>query len=99
MAIAKKTTGPAVPPAKTGVIRARIDPELKSRAETILHAVGLNASDAIRLFYRQIALHQGLPFDVRIPNAETRQAILDARAGEDLTDYASTSDLFTKLGV
>ena len=67
--------------AKTGMIRARIDPELKARAEAILGILGLNASDAIRLFYTQITLSDGLPFDVRIPNAETRETIREAREG------------------
>jgi DNA-damage-inducible protein J len=53
---------------KTAMIRARIDPDLKVKAETILGNLGLNASDAIRLFYTQIMLSDGLPFDVRIPN-------------------------------
>src|SRR4051812_45389962 len=62
-------------PIKTGMIRARIDPALKDRAETILNHLGLNASDAIRLFYTQIILADGLPFPVKIPNAETIQAM------------------------
>jgi DNA-damage-inducible protein J len=85
--------------AKSGMIRARIDPELKVRAETILGALGLNPSDAIRLFYTQITLSQGLPFDVRIPNAATRKTIRDARAGKNLKHYGSTAELFEKLGI
>jgi DNA-damage-inducible protein J len=85
--------------AKTGMIRARIDPDLKVRAEAILGTLGLNASDAIRLFYTQITLSDGLPFDVRIPNAATRKTIRDARAGKNLRHYSSTTDLFDKLGI
>jgi DNA-damage-inducible protein J len=85
--------------AKTGMIRARIDPALKVRAETILATLGLNASDAIRLFYTQITLSDGLPFDVRIPNATTRKAIRDARAGKNLRHYQSASEMFEKLGI
>ena len=84
---------------QTGMIRARIDPALKLQAETILETLGLNASDAIRMFYKQIALSDGLPFDVRIPNAETRQAIRDARAGRDVTTYASPAEMFDDLGI
>jgi DNA-damage-inducible protein J len=79
--------------AKTGMIRARIDPELKARAEAVLGTLGLNASDAIRLFYTQVTLSDGLPFDVRIPNAETRKAIRDARAGKGLNHYASAAEM------
>jgi DNA-damage-inducible protein J len=81
------------------MIRARIDPDLKVRAETILGTLGLNASDAIRLFYTQITLSDGLPFDVRIPNATTRKTIRDARAGKNLRHYQSTSEMFEKLGI
>ena len=82
---------------KTSMIRARIDPDLKVRAESILGDLGLNASDAIRLFYTQITLSDGLPFDVRIPNAETRKAIREARAGRGLKHYGSAAEMFEKM--
>jgi DNA-damage-inducible protein J len=84
---------------KTGMIRARVDPDLKIRAEAILARLGLSASDAIRLFYTQITLSEGLPFEVRIPNAVTRKAIRDAMAGKNIKHYASTGELFEKLGI
>jgi DNA-damage-inducible protein J len=84
---------------KTGMIRARIDPDLKIRAESILGELGLNASDAIRLFYTQVALSDGLPFDVRIPNAATRKAIREARGGKGLKHYTSAAEMFEKLGL
>ena len=99
MATTKKIADKVSPQPKTDMIRARIDPDLKVRAEAILQAVGLNASDAIRLFYSQITLHQGLPFDVRIPNAETREAIRDARAGKNVTTHASAAEMFEKMGI
>jgi DNA-damage-inducible protein J len=97
MATTKKAAGRRH--VKSGMIRARIDPALKARAETILESVGLNASDAIRLFYKQVTLQKGLPFDVKIPNAETRKAIRDARAGKNLRRYASAEELYEKLGL
>ena len=72
---------------KTEMIRARVDSELKADAEAVLHELGLTASDAIRLFYRQLALRKGLPFDVKLPNAETRQAMQDLEHGKDVTRY------------
>ena len=57
--------------AKTEMIRARVEPELKSQAEEVFSELGLSATEAITLFYTQVTLHQGLPFAVRIPNAET----------------------------
>jgi DNA-damage-inducible protein J len=83
---------------KTDMIRVRIDPTLKDRAETILGHLGLSASDAIRLFYSQITLAEGLPFPVKIPNAETRQAMNEADAGRG-NRYASAAEMFKKLGL
>jgi len=85
-------------PNKTGMIRARIDPALKDRAEAILNSLGLNASDAIRLFYTQITLTEGLPFPVKIPNAQTVHAMQAADAGK-VTRHGSTAELFEKLGI
>jgi DNA-damage-inducible protein J len=85
-------------PNKTGMIRARIDPALKDRAEAILNSLGLNASDAIRLFYTQITLTDGLPFPVKIPNAQTVRAIRDADAGK-VTRHASAAEMFEKMGI
>ncbi len=52
---------------KTANLYARIEPEIKEQAETILTALGIPASNAINIFYKQIILHGGLPFDVRLP--------------------------------
>ena len=73
--------------AKTETIRARIEPDLKAEAESILKTLGLSPTEAIRLFYRQVALRRGLPFSVEIPNAETREAMRQAVEGEDLTEW------------
>ena len=81
------------------MIRARISPDLKAEAESILDQIGLSSSDAIRMFYKQITMRKGLPFEARIPNATTREALHDAEAGRNLTRYADADDLFRKLGV
>lgn len=67
--------------AKTETIRARVDATLKAQAEAVLDNLGLTAGDAIRLFYKQVALQKGLPFEVKLPNATTRRALKDADAG------------------
>ncbi len=77
--------------AKTGMIRARVSPELKTQAEAILAEIGLSSSDAIRMFYKQVTLRNGLPFEARIPNASTRKALRDAAASRNMTDYASVN--------
>ena len=53
--------------AKSANLYARIEPDLKEHAETILTALGIPASNAITMFYRQIILQNGLPFEVKLP--------------------------------
>lgn len=81
---------------RSAMIRARVEPELKNRAEATLHELGLNATSAITLFYSQIVQRHGLPFEVRLPNAATRRAIEDARKGR-VVEAESVDDLFAKL--
>jgi DNA-damage-inducible protein J len=57
--------------AKTAVVRARIEPDLKTEVEYILRELGLSQTEAVTLFYHQIKLNQGLPFEVKIPNEVT----------------------------
>jgi len=70
---------------------------LKHQAEEVFSALGMSATEAITLFYRQVALHHGLPFEVRIPNAETREAIRQARARQGLTRHDSIKDLMAEF--
>ena len=79
--------------AKTAMIRARVEPTLKQQAEECFSELGLSATEAITLFYKQVTLRRGLPFDVRIPNAETIEALQQARDEEGLTEYAGVEDL------
>ena len=79
--------------AKTEFIRARVEPELKTQAEEIFSKLGLSPTDAITLFYVQVILHDGLPFEVRIPNNETIDALRQARSEEGLTEYADLEAL------
>jgi DNA-damage-inducible protein J len=55
---------------KSAVVRARIEADLKERAGEVLAANGLELSDAIRLFLRQVVLKGGLPFHVRAPRVK-----------------------------
>lgn len=53
--------------AKSANLYARIEPEVKEQAENILSALGIPASNAITMFYKQIILQRGLPFEVKLP--------------------------------
>ena len=83
--------------AKTATIRARIEPELKWQAEELFSQLGLSVTQAITLFYKQVTLQKGLPFAVKIPNAETLQALLQARDREGLSEYSSLEELRAKF--
>lgn len=52
---------------KTANLYVRIEPDIKEQAESILSALGIPASNAINMFYKQIILRRGLPFDVSLP--------------------------------
>lgn len=52
---------------KTANLYARIEPDVKEQAEKILSALGVPVSNAINMFYKQIILQRGLPFEVRLP--------------------------------
>ena len=85
--------------AKTAQIRARVEPELKERAEGILETLGVTPTEAIRAFYRQVILMEGLPFDVRIPNATTRATMDRTDRGEDLRSFETSDEMFDELGM
>jgi DNA-damage-inducible protein J len=63
-------------------VRARIDTNTKERAAEALEAMGLSISDAIRLLMLRIADERRLPFEVKVPNATTRQAMAELEAGK-----------------
>jgi DNA-damage-inducible protein J len=83
---------------KTETIRARVEPKLKAEAEGILESLGMNPSDAIRVFYKQVVLRKGLPFEVLIPNAQTRRAMEDVNRRRGLNRYKDAKELARKLG-
>ncbi len=83
--------------AKTEMIRARVEPDLKVQAERVLRELGLSATEAITLFYKQVVLRQGIPFEVSIPNTETVEALREAREPDELTEYSSLDELKAAL--
>lgn len=84
-------------PNKTLRVQARIEPELKVAAEKVFESLGLTPTEAIRVFYKQVELHQGLPFDLKIPNQTTLAALAETENLESLEIYTNTSDLFENL--
>lgn len=71
---------------KQGFVHSRINNDIKEQASLILDKIGLNVSDAIRLFLNQVVMQRGIPFAVNIPNAETIVAMESVDRGEDLEE-------------
>jgi len=84
---------------KTETVRARIQPELKNRAEDVFRRLGLTATQAIIMFYKQVELRNGLPFEVVIPNEITYRTFENTDAGHDLIVCENADDMFRKLGI
>lgn len=84
------------PPLKVAEIRSRIEPDLKENATRVLASCGLNVSDAVRLFLRQVVAQNGLPFEVKAPNVVTRAAMEEADSG-NLPRFDSVQELFDDL--
>jgi DNA-damage-inducible protein J len=78
------------------VVRARIDEGIKEEATVVLAAMGLTVSDAFRIMMTRIAKEKALPFEPLVPNAETIEAMKEARKGK-LTSFDSVADLMADL--
>ncbi len=85
--------------ARTAMINARTERELKNDVEAILKSLGLSTTEAINIFFRQIALRRGLPFPVEIPNEETLSVFRDSEDGKGLVACKDADDMFKRLGV
>lgn len=79
---------------KTAIIHARIEPQIKRKAEGVLHELGLSPTEAIRIFYRLITLRKGLPFAVAVPNESTVATLEKSRRGEDIQEFDSLDAMF-----
>lgn len=65
-------------PANTTTVSLRMNRELKSQAEELFSSLGLNMTTAMLLFLNQAVCYQGIPFEIRRPNAETVAAMREA---------------------
>jgi DNA-damage-inducible protein J len=78
---------------QSAVIHARIDSSTKEATERILSSLGLTPTEAIRLFYRQIAMRGEFPLELRVPNHVTAATLTKADRGEDVESFSSVDDL------
>jgi DNA-damage-inducible protein J len=78
------------------LVQARIDGAIKEEAATVLAAMGLTVSDAVRLLLTKVAREKALPFEPLMPNATTIEAMKEARRG-NLPRFASVRELMDDL--
>jgi len=64
----------------TSMLHVRVDAELKAQASEILASMGLTMSDAVSMLLRRVVAEQAFPLDLKVPNAATRAAMIEARA-------------------
>lgn len=69
--------------ATTTMVHVRLDERVKARAEKALAAMGLSVSDAVRVLLTRVAVEKALPFEVRVPNAKTREAMAELKKGKN----------------
>jgi DNA-damage-inducible protein J len=85
--------------AATAFVRARIDEALKDEAAEVLAEMGLTVSDVVRMTLTRVAKDRALPFELKIPNPETRKAMEESRAmmQKRQASFADAQELFNAL--
>jgi DNA-damage-inducible protein J len=80
-------------------VRARIDEELRDEAALVLAEMGLTVSDVVRMTLTRVAKDKALPLELKVPNAETRAAMEEARAAMKAREarFANPRELFDAL--
>ena len=89
---------------KNTTLQIRISNELKDSAESVFEELGLNTSQAISIFLKQVVLTGAIPFRIGLPkpNARTLEAISEIDAiinGEKHASYLTKEELFNDLGI
>ena len=84
--------------AKSTMIRARTEPGLKAEVDRIFRKLGLSCSEAINLFFKQVTLKKGIPFDITIPNKTTLKAMKDVEE-KKVRKAKDLAELFKQLGI
>ena len=83
----------------TTMLHVRIDDEVKKQAKAALNAMGLSVSDAVRLFLNRVVADQAFPFELKVPNPQTRAAMQEA---EEIVQahsarFTTSDELFIEL--
>jgi DNA-damage-inducible protein J len=85
--------------AHSSMIHVRMDDDLKAKATEALAAMGLTASDAVRLLFHRIVADQAFPLELKVPNAETRAAMAEAQEIMAIgkSRFANADEMFAEL--
>ncbi len=78
-------------------IQARIDESLKEEGERILEKIGITTSDLMRMTFRQVVMRQGLPFDAKIPNADTLESFEEAKDPKKISHYVNAREAMSDM--
>jgi DNA-damage-inducible protein J len=84
---------------KTATVRARIEPDLKEEVEKLFHELGISTTDAINIFFKQVKLRHGLPFEVAIPNELTQKVLKETDEGKNIIRHENIDDMFKNLEI
>ena len=79
---------------QSAVVHARIDQATKSATEKVLEAIGMIPTEAIRLFYRQIAIRKSFPLELHIPNKLTASVLSKSDKNQDIEYFDSPAELY-----
>ena len=85
--------------ADTSMLHVRMDTEMKRKATVALAAMGLTASEAVRLFFHRIAVDQAFPLELKVPNPRTRRAMAESEEmmRRGTARFSSADEMFTEL--
>jgi len=83
---------------KQARIEARVDADLKDKVSVILRQLDISESEAIRIYYRQIAVNNGIPFEIKIPNKKTLNALNEVKKGK-LREYKNFDEYLNNIGI
>ena len=82
----------------TTMVHVRIDGKLKDKASKALESMGITLSDAVRMMLVRVAAEKSLPFEVKVPNAQTVKALKAAASKKGKRSNSSTA-LFKSLDI
>ncbi len=79
---------------QSAVVHARIDQATKTATEKVLDSLGMTPTEAIRLFYRQIAIRKSFPLELHVPNTLTATVLEKSDKNQEIETFETAADLY-----